>query len=219
MFLAPLFLGASFLLHGQQPYVPQVPFVPDPRTPMPERWTEPGYGKFWWIQSPNFGKRPKDAVVDTVVVHATVTPTLEATTRWFYDTKSQVSSHFTIGRDGSVVQNVSTFDRAWHAGVSVDAFGHHNVNDYSIGIELVNFDDGKDPYPDAQVQMLGFVIHEMMRRFPIKQIVSHEFIAQPRGRKNDPKGFPWEKLKYLGLPMYYGENPASPPLPTTPAKG
>jgi N-acetylmuramoyl-L-alanine amidase len=177
---------------------------------MPVAWQDPGYGKFLWIQSPNFGHRPKAAVVDTVVVHSTDIATLESTTRWFYDTKSQVSSHFTIGKDGSVVQNVSTFERAWHAGVSVDAFGHRNVNDYSIGIELVNKDDGKDPYPDAQVQMLGFVIHEMMRRFPIKQIVSHEFIALPRGRKPDPMGLPWEKLKWLGLPMYYGQNPTSP---------
>ncbi len=198
------------LLQGGGQYTPQVPFVPDPRTPMPSVWTEPGYGKFVWIQSPNFGPRPKDAVVDTIVVHATVNPTLQNTTELFQQTKSQVSAHFTIGRDGSVVQNVSTFDRAWQAGVSVDALGRTNVNNFSVGIELVNLDDGKDPFPDAQVQVLGFVIHEMMRRFPIKQIVSHEFIAVPRGRKVDPAGFPWDKLKWLGVPMYYGQNPAQP---------
>jgi N-acetylmuramoyl-L-alanine amidase len=216
VFLASLSFGVSLLLQTNV-YTPQVPFVPDPRTPLPVTWQDPGYGKFLWIQSPNFGARPKDAVVDTIVVHATDISTLEATTRWFYDKKSQVSSHFTIGRDGSVIQNVSTFDRAWHAGASVDAMGRKNVNNYSIGIELVNRDDGKDPYPDAQVQMLGFVIHEMMRRFPIKQIVSHEFIAVPRGRKPDPKGFPWEKLTWLGLPMFYGQNPAQ-PLPPPAAK-
>ena len=189
---------------------PIVPFVPDPRTPLPAVWSDPGYGKFLWIQSPNFGHRPAYAVVDTVVVHATAQATLETTTRWFCDPKSEVSSHFTIGKDGSVIQHVSTFDRAWHAGVSTDAMGHGNVNDYSIGIELVNRDDGTDPYPDAQVRVLGYLIHEMMRRFPIRQIVSHEFIAIPRGRKVDPNGFPWEKLRWLGLPMYYGQNPGAP---------
>jgi N-acetyl-anhydromuramyl-L-alanine amidase AmpD len=121
-----------------------------------------------------------------------------------------VSSHFTIGKDGSIVQNVSTFKRAWHAGKSVDAAGRNNVNDYSIGIELVNLDDGKDAYPEAQIQALCGIIAEMRRRFPIKQIVSHEFIALPPGRKNDPAGFPWERLKYFGLPIYAGENHGSP---------
>lgn len=177
----------------------------DPRVPMPKPWVEPGYLNIAWIQSPNFGPRPKDAVVDTIVVHSTVIPTLEATTGAFQRESSQVSAHFTIGKDGSIVQNLSTFDRAWHAGVSEDAFGHKNVNDYSIGIELVNLNDGKDPYPAAQVQALRGIIAAMRRRFPIKQLVSHEFIARPTGRKSDPKGFPWGDLAYFGLPMYYGE--------------
>jgi N-acetylmuramoyl-L-alanine amidase/AmpD protein len=211
MVLGSILVCATALLQ-----TPIVPPVPDPRTPLPTVWKDPGYGKFLWIQSPNFGKRPKGAVVDTIVVHSTDISTLESTTKWFCDTKSQVSAHFTIGKDGSVIQHISTFDRAWHAGVSTDAMGHGNVNDYSIGIELVNRDDGKDPYPDAQVEVLGYLIDEMKRRFPIKQIVSHEFIAIPRGRKVDPAGFPWEKLRWLGLPMYYGQNPATPA--TTPAK-
>ncbi|MFX5324550.1 N-acetylmuramoyl-L-alanine amidase, partial [Acinetobacter baumannii] len=81
-----------------------------------------------------------------------------------------------MDRDGSIVQNVSTFDRAWHAGVSVDPNGHKGLNDFSIGIELVNLNDGKDPYPEAQLMALCGIIAEMKRRFPIKQIVSHEFI-------------------------------------------
>ena len=178
---------------------------------MPAKWTDPGYLKIWWIQSPNFGPRPKDAVVDTIVVHSTVIPTLERTTVAFQRKEpNPVSSHFTMGKDGSIIMNVSTFDRAWHAGVSVDAGGHKNVNDFSVGIELVNLNDGKDPYPQAQLMALCGIIAEMKRRFPIKQIVSHEFIAQPKGRKNDPKGFPWKRLEYLGLPMYHGENPNSP---------
>jgi N-acetylmuramoyl-L-alanine amidase len=184
-----------------------IPYVPDPRTPMPNPWVQPGYLQIAWIQSPNYNNRPEGVVVDTIVVHSTVIPTLEKTTEAFQRTASQVSSHFTIDRDGSIIQNVDTFARAWHAGVSKDASGKTNLNNNSIGIELVNLDDGKDPYPDAQIQALCGIIAEMRRRFPIKQIVSHEFIAVPRGRKVDPAGFPWEKLKYFGLPMYYGQNP------------
>lgn len=182
-----------------------MPYVPDPRIPMPSPWKDPGYLKLVWIQSPNYGVRPQGAVVDTIVIHSTVIPTLETTTQAFQREASQVSAHFTIGRDGSIVQNVSTFERAWHAGVSQDAYGRKGVNDFSIGIELVNLNDGKQDYPDAQIQALCGIIAEMRRRYPIKQLVSHEFIATPVGRKSDPTVFPWSRLAYFGLPMYYGQ--------------
>jgi len=186
-----------------------VPDVPDPKIPMPAEkdWKDPGYLNIVWIQSPNCDKRSKSAIVDTIVVHSTAIPSLEKTTEVFQRSKENpVSAHFTIGKDGSIVQNVSTFDRAWHAGVSKDAAGRPSVNQYSIGIELVNLDDGKDGYPEPQLMALCGIIAEMKRRFPIKQIVSHEFIAIPPGRKIDPAAFPWKRLAYLGLPMYYGQN-------------
>jgi N-acetylmuramoyl-L-alanine amidase len=182
---------------------------------MPSRaaWHDPGYLKIEWIQSPNFGKRPRGVTdVTTIVLHSTVIPTLELTTEAFQrDEKhdpAAVSSHFTVGKDGSIIQNVSTFARAWHAGKSWDAAGRNNVNDYSIGIEMVNLNDGKDPYTEAQIQAVCGLIAEMKRRFPIKQLVSHEYIAQPPGRKDDPKRFPWQRLSYLGLPIYTGEHHA-----------
>jgi len=57
--------------------------------------------------------------------------------------------------------------------------------------------------------VLKWIIAGLKRRFPLKQIVSHEFIAVPAGRKSDPAGFPWESLKDLNLPMYFGKNPAT----------
>ena len=186
-----------------------MPFVPDPKIPMPAEkdWKDPGYLNIIWIQSPNCDKRKEDTIVDTIVVHSTAIPSLEKTTETFQrKNPNPVSAHFTIGKDGSIVQNLSTFDRAWHAGVSKDVAGRPSVNQYSIGIELVNLDDGKDGYPEPQLQALCGIIAEMKRRFPIKQIVSHEFIAIPPGRKIDPAAFPWQRLRYLGLPMYYGQN-------------
>lgn len=183
-----------------------MPYIPDPKIPMPNPWVQPGYLQQFWIQSPNFNERPAGTIVDTIVVHATVIPTLRQTTEAFQRTASQVSAHFTIDRDGSIVQNVDTFARAWHAGVSKDADGRTNLNNNSIGIELVNLNDGKDPWPDAQIQALCGIIAQMRRRFYVRQIVSHEFIAQPPGRKSDPMNFPWERLKYFGLPIYTGQN-------------
>ncbi len=177
----------------------------DGKSPMPNPWREPGYMKLVWIQSPNFDSRPEGVVVDTVVIHSTVIPTLEKTTEAFQRPASKVSAHYSIGKDGSIVQNVSTFDRAWQAGVSTDHFGRSNVNHFSVGIELVNLNDSKDPYPQAQIDALHAILVVLKRRFPIKQLTSHEYIAKPYGRKNDPTIFPWEKLKDLGLPMYFGK--------------
>jgi N-acetylmuramoyl-L-alanine amidase len=177
----------------------------DGKSPMPSPWRDPGYMKLVWIQSPNFGPRPDGYEIDTVVIHSTVIPTLEKTTEAFQRTASQVSAHYTIGKDGSIVQNVSTFDRAWQAGVSTDHFGRSNVNHFSVGIELVNLNDSKDPYPQAQIDALHAILVVLKRRFPIKQLTSHEYIAKPYGRKSDPTIFPWEKLKDLGLPMYFGK--------------
>ena len=98
----------------------------------------------------------------------------------------------------------------------MDARGKRNLNDYSIGIELINLNDGKDPYPDAQLHALGNVIGMLRRRFPLVQIATHEFIAIPNGRKNDPKNFPWDRFRELnrlqiaGLPIYAGPNPTNP---------
>lgn len=186
-----------------------IPFVPDPKSPMPDdaQWRDPGYLKIVWIQSPNCDQRKAGMIVDTIVVHSTAIDSLRDTTKVFQQSKTNpVSAHFTIGKDGSIIQNVSTFDRAWHAGVSKDAGGRQSVNQFSIGIELVNKDDGKDGYTEPQIQALCGIIAEMRRRFPIKQIVSHEFIAIPPGRKIDPAEFPWKRLAYFGLPMYYGQN-------------
>jgi N-acetylmuramoyl-L-alanine amidase len=166
---------------------------------MPEPWADPGFAKLIWVQSPNFNRRPDGTEIDTIVIHSTVIPTLEATTRAFYDTKSQVSAHFTIGKDGSIVESVSTFSRAWHAGVSKDSRGRENVNHFSIGIELVNLNDGKDRYPQQQVEVLRFLILALKRRFPsLHYITSHAYVAQPPGRKSDPLGFPWESMEGMG---------------------
>lgn len=170
---------------------------------LPKPWHDPGYNKLWWIQSPNCDDRPADAVIDTVVLHATVNPTLQNTTEWFFDTKSQVSSHFSIGKDGSIIQNVSTFNRAWHAGASKDVEGREHLNSFSIGIEIVNLNDGKDPYTPAQIQVVHNLIAHLKQRFPLRYITSHEYIAVPHGRKSDPKNFPWASVEDLGLKVVH----------------
>lgn len=142
-----------------------------------------------WMPSPNFDSRPDGVLVDTVVLHATVIDSLEKTTEFFEKVESKVSAHFTVGKDGTVVQHVREGDRAWHAGSSRMQDGRESVNDFSIGIEIVNKNDGNDPYPDEQIEALRSLIMELKSRHPIRYVVTHAEIATPIGRKNDPLGF------------------------------
>ena len=107
-----------------------------------------------------------------------------------------VSSHFLIGRDGSLVQFVSCDRRAWHAGVSIWC-DRENCNDFSIGIELEGTD--RQPYEDAQYRELVALTRRLRRRYPslaAGAIVGHSDIAP--GRKTDPgPAFDWARFRSL----------------------
>ncbi len=160
--------------------------------------TLPDIGGALFIPSPNQEHRPPKAKIDTIVVHATVIESTEKTAGAFYNPASRVSAHYVVGRDGKIVQQVPEAERAWHAGVS-ELEGKKGVNDFSVGIEMVNLNDGKDPYPDAQYKAVARIIRHVRskHKVPDSRIVSHESIARPKGRKNDPMGFDFERLKRM----------------------
>ena len=139
--------------------------------------------------SSNFNTRPPGTIVDTVVVHATVLDSLEDVIKHFGDPQTQVSAHYTIDRDGTVVSHVPEDKRAWHAGESQMKDGRVNVNDFSIGIELVNLNNGLDPFPEPQLAALRRLLKTIIVRHPIRHIIPHYECAFPPGRKSDPVGF------------------------------
>jgi len=57
--------------------------------------------------------------------------------------------------------------------------GRTNVNDFSIGIELVNKNDGIDPFPETQIQALRDLMKSIMTRHPIQHIIPHYACADP----------------------------------------
>lgn len=102
----------------------------------------------------------------------------------------RVSAHFFIRRDGSLVQFVSTYQRAWHAGIS-QFEARERCNDFSIGIEL----EGTDtlPYTDAQYLGLQRLLPALRARHPLRAVRGHEHIAP--GRKTDPgPAFDWKRF-------------------------
>jgi AmpD protein len=102
----------------------------------------------------------------------------------------RVSAHCLIRRDGCVIQYVSFYDKAWHAGLS-NFNGKENCNDFSIGIELEGTDE--IPYTRSQYQQLSALTHCLQNEFPaiiMDNIVGHCDIAPHR--KTDPgPSFDW----------------------------
>ena len=167
----------------------------------------------WWsralrIDSPNFGERPIHAQIDLLVIHSISLPPgvyggpeIEALFTNQLDSGAhpyfaqirdiQVSSHFVIRRDGSLMQFVSCEKRAWHAGVS-HYRGRDNCNDDSIGIELEGLEG--ELFASAQYDTLSVLCTELVNHYPIAHIAGHEDIAP--GRKLDPgAGFDWQLLQ------------------------
>jgi N-acetyl-anhydromuramyl-L-alanine amidase AmpD len=106
------------------------------------------------------------------------------------------SAHLVIGRDGEIVQLVPFNLVAWHAGSS-EWGGRTRVNDWAIGIELVNrgpLPDGTwQPYPEAQLDALVWVATRLREHYPVRYVFGHEHCAP--GRKRDPgPAFPWARL-------------------------
>jgi LysM repeat protein len=149
-----------------------------------------------WVGSPNFNSRPDPKTIWAIVIHSTASSSLEGVISWFNDPAVQLSSHYAIGKDGRIVQHVRDEDRAWHAGKS-EWKGVPGVNDYGLGIELVNLNDGSDPYPEAQHHSNVLLCAYLCGKHHIKpeDIVGHVDIAVPPGRKSDPRGYDLGRLR------------------------
>lgn len=137
--------------------------------------------------SPNYNQRPAGMPIDTLLLHHTASRAdALATARYFANPASQVSAHYIVDRDGSIIQCVPDAERAWHAGASIFD-GRPDVNNYSIGIEICNVGDDIEPYPNAQVQATIRLAAYLMQKYgiPLSRITRHRDVCVPPGRKTD----------------------------------
>ncbi len=134
-----------------------------------------------------------------MVIHATVEPTLEGSILILRE--RGLSYHYIVDRDGSAIQCVSPQDVAFHAGQSTGPQGA-GVNEYSLGISLVNLNDGVDPFPPEQLSQLESLVTRLKKAFPsLRFIASHASISP--GRKSDPAGFPLASFaETVGLSLW-----------------
>ncbi len=157
-----------------------------------------------WHPSPNEdARRP-----NFVVIHDTGSDDARRALTTLTDPERQVSAHYLIARDGTVLQLVDESRRAWHAGVS--AWGPlSDLNSASLGIELDN--NGSEPYPPEQITALKALLGEIVprHRIPPGNIVGHGDVAP--GRKVDPSRlFPWKELAAAGFGQWCEPDPEAP---------
>jgi hypothetical protein len=155
---------------------------------------QPDYPTAIWrpAAEANYGQRPAGVNIDCVVLHATV-GSLTATLGWFANPASSVSAHYVVAKNGFVYQMVEEQHRAHHAGAS-QYQGRQDFNDFSIGIEMVNKNDGQDPYPPDQFEAMVDLVGYLAAKYNVQRewLVAHADISTVG--KTDPRGFPIHEL-------------------------
>ena len=159
-----------------------------------------------WVGTANFGIRKPNYVI----IHHTAQDSLAQTLATFTLSRTQVSSHYVVGRDGEIVQMLNDYLRSWHAGKG--RWGNDtDLNSSSIGIELDN--NGSEPFTTAQIESLLVLLKRLKWKYgiPTANFIGHSDIAP--SRKIDPRSyFPWKKLAEEGFGMWYDEEVVFPVL-------
>lgn len=125
------------------------------------------------------------------VLHSDASPSMAGTIDWLSRRESKVSYHYSVGRSGLIYRHVPDDLSAWHAGKSDwrgETDGKGGVNDFSLGVNLSNRQDGTEKYPDAQLDAAARLVAALCidYRIPASAITTHTLCARPIGRKKDP---------------------------------
>ncbi|MGY0560571.1 N-acetylmuramoyl-L-alanine amidase [Luteimonas sp. A277] len=151
-----------------------------------------------WVASENHDvRRPT-----LIVVHFTQQGSVEESLHTLRTANShgRVSSHYLVGKDGSLYQLVADEHRAWHAGAG-SWRGMSDVNSFSLGIELDN--NGSEPFTEPLVDTLLVLLEDLTDRWGIarENVIGHSDLAP--ARKVDPGPlFPWKRLHDAGFGIW-----------------
>ena len=152
-----------------------------------------------WVGTTNFSlRRP-----NIVVIHHTAQNSVDQTLKTFTLKRTQVSSHYVIGRNGEVYHMLNDLYRAWHAG-NGQWGSNTDINSASIGIELDN--NGFEAFSPLQMASLLELLEDLKTKYniPTANFIGHSDIAPTR--KNDPnRTFPWKLLALKGFGLWYDE--------------
>jgi N-acetyl-anhydromuramoyl-L-alanine amidase len=170
------------------------------------------------LPAPCYGDRPDATGVNALVLHHISAVNLQPANPYDLEKilgiftgasvpgEAPTSAHYLIDRKGRVYALVDEKKRAWHAGLSRLATGEENVNDFSIGIEIMMTKDAA-PTPQQYIT-LARLVADIQQRHPAitdERIVGHAAIraawneAHPDNQappKDDPGPlFDWHLLR------------------------
>jgi N-acetylmuramoyl-L-alanine amidase len=156
------------------------------------------------LPSPNYGERAEGRTPDMILLHYTGMPDAEGALERLCSAGSEVSAHYVVLEDGTVIQCVRETLRAWHAGLSSWA-GETDINSRAIGIEIVNpgHDGGYPAFPSRQIAAVTALCRGIIHRhrIPARRVLGHSDVAP--SRKNDPgEKFPWASLAASGVGLW-----------------
>jgi N-acetylmuramoyl-L-alanine amidase len=138
-----------------------------------------------------------------VVIHHTAQNSCDQTLKTFTNTKTSVSAHYVICKNGTVHHMLNDYLRAWHGGVG--KWGNNtDINSSSIGIEIDN--NGIDSFSTAQVNTLLQLLGNLKKAYgiPAANFIGHSDIAPTR--KVDPNvTFPWKTLADAGFGLWWSD--------------
>mgnify|MGYP006190512733 CR=1 FL=1 len=160
--------------------------------------------------SPNFNRQKRSAKsIKLIVFHYTGMQSERESLIRLCSTKSKVSCHYLIGRNGIIYRLVKENKIAWHAGIS-NWGNYKNLNKNSLGIELVNkgHQFGYANFTKKQLISLLKITKNIIKKYKIKNknIVGHSDIAPLR--KIDPgEKFPWKEFSKNKIGIWHDYEP------------
>ena len=159
--------------------------------------------------SPNKSKKTrKNRDIKAIVIHYTGMQSKIVSVKRLMNFKHKVSCHYLIDRMGKTLKMVKDNKVAWHAGKSKWK-NLNNLNEHSIGIELVNkgHEFGYQHFTKKQITELINLCRILKKKYKIKNsnIVGHSDIA-PLRKKDPGEKFPWQKLYKNKLGIWHKDS-------------
>jgi len=154
--------------------------------------------------SPNYDNSRNGKDIDAIIIHHTGADDIQSTFNEFENPYSEVSAHYVIDKDGTIYQIVGDEKRAWHAGPGGIPGNPGDVNNRSIGIEVVNAGDGKTPFTDEQYAALSQLTAYLQQQYqvPDENILGHRDVSSV-GKPDPADNFDWDRFK-AGVSAYLG---------------
>ena len=162
------------------------------------------YAQAIWIPNNNFF--PNTGKKSFIILHGTAGgDTAQGIANYFKGTEgtaNPVSSHYIVGKDGTIVQCIAEKDGSYGNGIVNNPNWTNNPNYYTISIEHVkSTSDNSEPLTPAQQAASFALIKDICQRNGIgmhdaddKTGITGHFSIDPVNRSRCPGTFPWDAL-------------------------